>query len=114
MRLKESEEQMRELLDNLRQAVYRMSVPDGEYLFLSSAVQDVFGRGLDEIRATPGIAEQMMHPDFRDYFRQEWGKLLRGEVSPEYEYKILDPAGQDRWIFQNNAAVRGPDGKSRR
>ena len=41
--LKESEERYRGLIEGLNEALYRMSLPSGEYEYFSPAVQSVFG-----------------------------------------------------------------------
>ena len=98
------------LLDRLQEAVYRMSLPDGRYEYVNRAVERVFGVSPERVLSEPMIIRKLIHPDFADYFEAAFEQLCSGEVPPTYEYKIIDPAGKERWIFQTNTAIFDNDG----
>jgi PAS domain-containing protein len=81
-RLRESEERFRRLAENARDMVYRMSLPDGRYEYVSPASSDLFGYSPDEFYSSPMLIREVIHPDWRDCFAEEWGKLLAGDVPP--------------------------------
>lgn len=103
--IRESEKKFSGLLERLNEAVYRMSVPDGKYEYCSPAALKVFGYGADEFLNTPMLIKNIVHPDFYEYFVCKCDEMMRGNVSPVCEYKIIDPNGQERWIFQTNTGV---------
>ncbi len=98
------------LLERLNEAVYRMSVPDGAYEYCSPAALKVFGYGADEFLNTPMLIKHIIHPEFYDYFVCKCDEMMRGNVSPVCEYKIIDPNGRERWIFQTNTGVFDDNG----
>ena len=103
--LQESEEKHRGLIEGLDDAIYRMSLPDGEYEYMSPAAWKVFGVSAEEFMENPLIIGKLIHPDFTEYFKEKWADLIEHKVSPTYKYKILDPEGNERWIVQSNTGI---------
>ena len=103
--LKESEEKYRGLIEGLDEAIYRMSLPDGKYEYMSPAAKKIFGYSAEEFMENPLIVRKLMHPDFVEYFEEKWADLIEHKVSPTYKYKILDPEGNERWIVQSNTGI---------
>ena len=89
--LRESEKKHREILEGLNDVAYRMSLPDGKYEYISQASKSVFGYDSKEWLNNPLFLREIIHPDFVDYFKQEWANLIKGKLSDTYEYKIIDP-----------------------
>ncbi|MBT4484559.1 MAG: PAS domain S-box protein [Candidatus Latescibacteria bacterium] len=109
--LRESEGRYRRLAENARDMIYRMSLPSGKYEYVSPASSDIFGYTPDEFYDNPQLIVKVIHPDFLDYFVNQWNKLLTGDMPTYYEYKIIDKAGNERWLYQRNVLVCGDDGK---
>jgi len=103
--LKESEKKHREILEGLNDAAYRMSFPDGKYEYFSQSSKNVFGYSAEEWINNPRLIQKIIHPDFIGYFNEKWSDLLQGEIAEDYEYKIIDPKGNERWIFQSNTGI---------
>jgi len=109
--LRASEEKHRVLIENMNEAVYYMSIPDGNYIYLSKKIGAVFGYKMENFTNKILLIKDIIHPEFLDYFYVEWNNLINGIVSPSYTYKIIDSEGKERWIHQNNAGIYGEDGK---
>ncbi|MCP3943736.1 MAG: PAS domain S-box protein [Desulfobacteraceae bacterium] len=109
--IRESEKKHRELLEGLNDAAYRMSLPDGKYEYFGRSAKKVFGYDSKQWLNNPKLISQIIHPDFIDCFKQNWADLLKGKVSETYEYKIIDPEGNERWIFQSNTGIWNDIGK---
>jgi len=103
--LRESEGKYRGLIEGLDEAIYRMSLPDGKYEYMSPAAKKIFGYSAEEFIENPVIIGKLMHPDFAEYFEEKWADLIEGKVPPTYKYKILDPEGNERWIVQSNTGI---------
>jgi len=103
--LKKSEEKYRYLIERLGEAVYRISLPDGKYEYFNPATKLIFGYTEKDFLNNPKFIEKIMHPDFKEYFKEKWGDLIKGIVPPTYEYKIIDPKGNERWILQSNKGI---------
>jgi PAS domain S-box-containing protein len=109
--LRESEAKFRRIADNARDMIYRMSVPSGKYDYVSPASVAITGYTPDEFYADPGLVRSIIHPDWQDYFRNQWGALLEGKVPPTYEYQIVDRSGRTHWLNQRNVLVTDERGK---
>ena len=107
---RENEKKYRELLEGLNDVAYRMSLPDGKYEYFSQAAQKVFGYDSEKWLSNPNLIKEVIHPDFINYFKEKWEELIKGIVSETFEYKIIDPDGQERWIFQSNTGIYNEHG----
>ena len=109
--LLESEVKYRSLIEGLGETVYRMNLPGGEYEYFGPSAKDIFGYTAEEFIDKPMLIRDIIHPDFTEYFNEKWSNLLEGRVSNTYEYKIVDPNGEERWIAQSNRGVFDDDGR---
>jgi PAS domain S-box-containing protein len=91
-----------QLTDNARDMIFRMTLPNGEYEFVSKASADIFGYSPEEFYKSPRLIEKLTHPDWIKYFQTQWENLLAGNLPPYYEYQIINKAGEVRWINQRN------------
>ena len=103
--LRESEGKYRGLVEGLDEAMYRMSLPDGKYEYMSPSARKVFGYSAEEFIEDPLTIRESIHPDFAEYFKEKWADLIEGKFPPTYTYKILDPEGNERWIIQSNTGI---------
>ncbi len=109
--LRYSEERFRRLAENAKDMLYRMSLPDGRYEYVSPASVDIFGYTPDEFYAEPNLIRRVIHPDSRDYFQREWARLVSGEAPPTYEYWIVHKSGDVRCLHQRNTLIRDDQGQ---
>jgi PAS domain S-box-containing protein len=109
--LRESERKYRNLLENQSEAVFRISLSDGKFDYISPAVSEIFGYSLNEILETPLFIMGITHPEFKASMEQYWHDIVNGEVAPSFEYKVINADGQERWIFQSNNAVYDKNGQ---
>jgi len=108
--LAQSEERFRRLAENAPDVIYRMSIPDGVYEYMSPSSEKVFGYTPEEFYAIPNFVAKIIHPEWRDYFKNQWEKLLSGDAPPTYEYSVTSKSGEDRWLYQRNMLIRDEHG----
>ena len=108
--LKISEERFRRLAENAQDVIYRMSIPDGKYEYISPAAVSVYGYPPQEWYDNPLLLQKILHPDWVPYFKAQWQNLINGHVPASYEYQILHKNGETRWIHQRNVVVRDSEG----
>jgi PAS domain S-box-containing protein len=109
--LKESENKYRRITDNAQDLVYRMSLPDGQYEYISPAALQLTGYLPEDYYSDPGLLRNLIHPDWQEYFKNEWEALLKGDMPPFYEYQIIDREGKTRWLYQRNVLVKNECGQ---
>ncbi|MBF0528394.1 MAG: PAS domain S-box protein [Deltaproteobacteria bacterium] len=110
-KLRESEERFRRLAENAQDMIYRMSLPDGNYEYVNPASIDLLGYTPEEIYEKPMYVQQAIHPDWVDYFKEQWANLLSGNMLPFYEFQAFHKSGEERWFHQRNVLVRGENGQ---
>ena len=107
----ESEEKFRRLVERAKDVIYRMSLPDGKYEYVSPASRDVFGYSPEEFYATPLLIGKIIHPDWPANFEKQWARLVEGHMPSSYEYRIVHISGEVRWIHQRNVLIRNDLGQ---
>jgi PAS domain S-box-containing protein len=108
--LQKSEEKYRRLTENARDMIYRMSLPDGHYEYVNPASLNLFGYTPDEFYHSPILIKGLIHPDWTNYFIEQWANLLKGEVPLSYEYQIVHKSGEVKWLYQRNLLISNEDG----
>jgi PAS domain S-box-containing protein len=109
-RLKESEERYFRLADNARDMIFRISLVSGIYEYVNKACVNVTGYSRDDFYNTPMFINKIIHPEWKDYFKNEWSKLKSGDMAPVYEYQIVSRSGETRWLNQRNVLIRNDAG----
>jgi PAS domain S-box-containing protein len=109
--LRATEERFRRLAENTRDMIYRMSLPDGHYQYISPASIDLFGYSPKEFYESPVLIRKIIHPSWAEYFEEQWANLLSGNMPPFYEYQIIHKSGEERWVDQRNVLIRGDNGQ---
>lgn len=109
--LKNSEERFRRLAENARDVIFRMSLPDGSYEYMSPAASELTGYTPTEFYHNPQLLREFVHPDWSGYIEKEWLKILDGEIPATYEFQIIHKKGEVRWVNQRNILVRDEYGR---
>lgn len=109
--LRRGEESFRTLAENAQDMIYRMSLPDGRYEYVSPASGEIFGYSPEEFYESPILIQKAIHPEWHEYFKEQWDNLLSGVMPPFYEYQIIHKSGEVRWLHQRNVLVRDDRGE---
>lgn len=106
---KNSEERLREVVENIEE-VFWMTNPDkGEILYISPAYDKVWGRKGEDLYQNPEGWLAAIHPEDRERIRKALPAQLRGTYHEEY--RIVRPDGSERWISDRAFPIRNSDGK---
>jgi two-component system cell cycle sensor histidine kinase/response regulator CckA len=108
--LRESENRFRRLAENAPDMIYRMSLPDGRYEYVSPASYDITGFKPEEYYDGTINVQEIIHPDFAEYLNKHWKNLLHGNIPPFYEYKIIHNSHGERWLYQRNVLIYDEEG----
>lgn len=111
--LRSSEERFRRLSENAQDMIYRMSLPDGRYEYVSPASINLFGYSPQTFIDKPLLIQDAIHPDWKEYFQEKWELLQIGKMDPIYEYQIIHgETGEARWLYQRNVLVTDDAGRA--
>lgn len=112
--LKKSEERFRMLAENARDMIFRISLPEGRFEYVSPASLSITGYSPDEIclfRNLPEFVDKIMHSEFREEFTQVWREFLDGVVRHDYEFKIIQKSGEELWVHQRSVMIGDESGR---
>jgi hypothetical protein len=70
-------------------------------------------RGLQPQPQAPTIAEmtQLLHPEDRDYVSQQIQRAIGGRGATQYEFRVMLPDGQARWLASRSVPVFNDQGQ---
>lgn len=96
--LRESEEKYRSLVDHAIDAIY--IAQDGMVKFPNPSTLAMTGYSEEDYATIPFV--NFIHPEDRDMVVERHQKRLRGEEVPSpYSFRIINKAGETRWVHLN-------------
>jgi PAS domain S-box-containing protein len=108
----EGEERMRQIAEALNDVVLLSDAASGQVFFVNAAYERIWGRPRADLYANPLALLEGVHPDDRDRMRD----TLIGQRRQDFdiEFRIVRPAGDERWMWTRGFLVRGVDGDANR
>jgi PAS domain S-box-containing protein len=108
--LQSSEENFRQLAENIRE-VFWIASPAGDQIFyLSPAYEQVWGRSCESVYQNPMAWAEAIHPDDLEQAHSMHARQLQGDPV-ESEYRIRVPDGREKWIRDRAFPVRDQSGE---
>jgi PAS domain S-box-containing protein len=108
--LRESEEQFRQLTENINE-VFWMVTPDfSKRLYVSPAYEQIWGRSCQSLYDQSNSWRDAIHPEDREILIGKVERESRGEYT-DVEYRIVRPDGSMRWIRDRGFPIRDAQGQ---
>ncbi|WP_448573670.1 PAS domain S-box protein [Trichothermofontia sp.] len=98
------EKQFHEITTAISQVFFIRSIT-GEFLYISPAYEDLWGRSRDDLYRHPEDWIEAIHPDDLEMVRTSLKEQFQGQ-SVEREYRIIQPNGAIRWIRARISTVQ--------
>ena len=108
--LHRSEEQFRQLAENIGEILYIASPDPFRVNYLSPVYEIISGRPREEVYADPRAWLEFVHPEDRELATRLIVDSLRGEPA-DVEYRIVRLDGSVGWIRNRTFPVRDSEGK---
>ena len=103
--LEESEQQFRQLAENI-QEVFWMSDPlKNEVLYVSPAYERLWGRSCQSLNEQPRSFLDAIHPEDRERVVAGFESQRRGKTT-DVEYRVIRPDGSVRWVRDRSFPVK--------
>jgi PAS domain S-box-containing protein len=108
-RLREAEQRYRTLVESLPAATY-VDEPDGTPLYASPQIADIYGCTVEQWMSDTKFWLERVHPDDLENVDTWYEKHRASGEEVSYEYRLLLPSGEVRWVHDHVAAVRDANG----
>lgn len=108
--LRASEEKFRDLAENIREVFWLKEPGKSEFLYISPAYEQLWGRSCASFRRNPDSRVEAIHPDDLEESRRIFARQDRGEAV-QTEYRIRTAAGEEKWIRSRAYPVHDQAGK---
>jgi PAS domain S-box-containing protein len=103
--LKQSEKRFRQMADNIKE-VFFVTDPRGHNpVFVSPAYEEIFGRSVESLFASPAQFFEVTHPDDRKALAALIRRQRQTKQSCQLEYRIYRPDGEIRWLWARLSAI---------
>ena len=113
---KESEERLREVLENSLDASYKRNLQTNTYDYFSSVSERIFGYTQDEMKDLPlAITLDLIDPDDAPEIQSVLAKAMSDSAGKAYqiEYRFKHKDGQYRWLRDKFILMRDEQGLTR-
>lgn len=113
--LRESEERLREVLENSLDAAYKRNLQTNAYDYLSPVFTRISGYTQDEMNILPmESVMDLMHPDDMNEIERMIAESMPGATGTAYhlEYRFKHKDGHYRWFYDQFTIVRNTDGQA--
>ncbi|TIH15784.1 PAS domain-containing sensor histidine kinase [Marinifilum sp. JC120] len=101
-RLAKAETRFKIMAENTKDLIYRFSVPDKRFEYVSPACLDITGYPPGTFYDNSQFFFDMVHPDWKEFMHQQWQDMADGKMAPLVEYRIIDRYGTVKWLQQSN------------
>jgi PAS domain S-box-containing protein len=108
--LRASEEQFRQLADNIREVFFVLTPEPVRVTYVSPAYEEIWGRSRKEVYERPAAWIESVHPEDREGVGSFFVRLMQG-IQSEMAYRILRPDGSVRYIEARSFPVRDSEDK---
>jgi two-component system, NarL family, sensor histidine kinase UhpB len=103
--LRVSEQQFREVVENIREVFWMSDPSKGTMLYISPGYQEIWGRTCESLYASPRSWLDSIYPDDqRRVYEASHTRQMDG--SYDEEYRIVRPDGSIRWIHDRAFPIR--------
>lgn len=110
VQLQKSEERLESILCSLEDVVWSVAPETQTLDYLNPAVEQVYGRAVEEFFQEPSLWLDVVHPDDRLRVQHARQSLLRmGNL--DQEYRIVWPNGEIHWLRDRGHVTRDDDGR---
>jgi diguanylate cyclase (GGDEF)-like protein/PAS domain S-box-containing protein len=112
--LRKSEIRFRNLIETLPLVVYEVEAQSPYApIYISPKIEE-FGYSVDAWLSRSNSWINTVHPDDRERVAQETAEAMRKGIGNEYEYRIIDGDGTERWIYDKGRIIYDEENKPAR
>ncbi|MDD3052305.1 MAG: PAS domain S-box protein, partial [Candidatus Cloacimonetes bacterium] len=105
-----SEKKFRLLAENARDIIFRYSLNEEKFIYVSNAAKEITGYSPEELYSSNRTVIKFIHPLWRKYYLMKSREASEGNLHQSYEYLIISKDGKEKWLNQRNTLIRDENG----
>lgn len=109
--LRQSEEQFRQITENLQHVLWVGDVQGQKLLYISSAFERIWGRSREHVYGRPRMLLADIHPEDRRRVTTAMQAIWRDEHAMDEEYRLLRGNGEVSWLWTRTFPIRDSKGR---
>jgi diguanylate cyclase (GGDEF)-like protein/PAS domain S-box-containing protein len=109
-KLRASEEQFRQLAENIREVFFVLTPDPPRMAYISPAYEEIWGRPRHELYEHPEAWLESVHAEELERVSAFYARSMQG-IQSEMEYRVVRPDGTMRWIDARSFPVLDTGGK---
>jgi len=109
--VRRSEEQFRQLAENVRQIFWLAEISPLRFLYVSPVFDEIWGMSRDEVYRDATAIFKRIHPEDLARFALAFDNFSEHGFTGAVEFRIVRPDGMIRWIQNRRFPVAEADGK---
>ena len=102
--LRESEEKLSHILNNMTDVVWSISWPDFRHIYHSPSLEKLYGRSAQEFNDNPALFKEVTHPEDQHLTEKAIEQLLE-EGQATRECRVVKPDGSIIWINDRSKLI---------
>ena len=108
--LKDREQLLWQMSETVDDVYWAMPVDRSHFLYVSPAIEKLWGIQCEELYADPALFSSAIHADDRGQWLEALNNAVKGSGSMEAIYRVRRADGSQRWIRDNAFPVRDENG----
>ncbi|WP_017293757.1 PAS domain S-box protein [Geminocystis herdmanii] len=108
--LKETKNQLQNVIASLTEVLWSISVPEFKVIYISPSVEKIYGISHEEWMKDYSNWYRVIHPEDQDIISVIW-KSMEEKGFSETEYRIITPQGKVKWISSKARYVFNQEGE---
>ncbi|MEA5508844.1 PAS domain S-box protein [Crocosphaera sp. UHCC 0190] len=108
--LSKSEQRLEGILTSIQDVVWSVNSTFSELIYLNPAAQLLFGHSLEYFYQKVDLWRELVHAEDQELIQYHRQVLLE-KGSAEFQYRIVRPDGQIRWLYSRSRVVYDQEGK---
>ncbi|MCP4547501.1 MAG: response regulator [bacterium] len=109
--LRESEARFSSLLTRIDEVIFRLALPDRNLEYCSPPALNMFGYSSEQLIEDPRLFRSIIHPESVADLDEAYSRAADGELASQFEFRIIDRNGDEKWLVQTNSPVFDEEGK---
>jgi PAS domain S-box-containing protein len=109
--LRQSEEQFRQITQNLQHVLWIRDIETEQVIYISNAFEKIWGRSVTQVYKRPRMLFADIHPEDRERITMSVQRMWKDQHDMDEEYRLLRGDGSIRWLWTRTFPIHNSGGQ---